>query len=64
MPLEGDGFLAAGRVVTDELDVGIFVEVWVGVEFEGDEILDFSCCGSCDICEAIDDCVDKRLSVI
>ena len=27
---------AVGRVVTDQVDIGIAVEIWVGIEFAGD----------------------------
>lgn len=39
-PLERHRGAAIGAVVADELHVGILMEVWVGVEFACDEILD------------------------
>lgn len=64
LPLECDGLLAACSVIADELNVCVFVEVWVGVELEGDKVLDFFCGRSCDVCEAIDDRVDNCLSIV
>lgn len=63
LPLKGNRFLAAGRKVADELDIGVLVEVWVGVKFEGDEVLDFFGCGSCNVCEAVYDGVDEFLGI-
>ena len=59
MPLKCDRLLAACCVIADELNVCVFVEVWVGVELEGDKVFDFFCCGCRDVCEAIDDRVNN-----
>jgi len=41
-PVKGDRGAPFGGIVADQLDIGVLVEIWVGVELASDKILDFA----------------------
>lgn len=53
-PVKGDGGTATSGEVAHELDVGILVQIGVGMEFAGDKVLYFARRRGVDICEAGD----------
>lgn len=59
-PVKCYGRATSGCEVADQLNVGVLVEVWIGVEFPGDKRLDLAQCGGMDVCEATDLGIDGR----
>lgn len=58
-PFECHRLAPAGAVVAHELDIGVLVEVWIGLELSSYESLDFARGRRIDICEAVDLCIGR-----
>lgn len=56
-PFKGDGWTSVGGIVANQLDIGIFVQVRVGMKFASDKVLDLSRVRGTDVGETSDCCV-------
>lgn len=58
-PFKRHGRTAPGGIGADKVNIGIFVKVWVGVEFSRYEVLDFPWSRCVDVGEAVDLGIDR-----